>query len=238
MSEAEAREALLRTIQIQKRRVLGNPESRAALLIDYETTARRDMRDLSSWIHMNDATRKQLITMLAQQRVQLDELALGVGETMVEGRRVDEADLRSLHRQQIGQLLGYELMQQWEDYQAMGFARAKARELGRQLHSAGARLNKEQALQMAEVFARTEPRRPDPFTPPNSQTGSVSLEERVQRIERNNLVIRRAAAQVISSQQLPALEHMLENELRGFEMAAALRGHRPPATALPPDQPY
>ncbi len=121
------------------------------------------------------------------------------------------AELEASHRQEIERLLGYENMQRWEDYQAKGYGRGRARELDSLLGEVGDGLRTPQTRALAEVFETIEALATTNTM--NEPAAARSPEERLEVKRRKNEQIRSAAASILTPAQLAMLDEMLDDEV-------------------------
>jgi hypothetical protein len=162
----------LREAQDRQRRLLKDPEYRAAMIEQNKLAMRQMYADAAGELGLSAAEMDRLLTLLAERSVPDPEMMTAY-PSPVPGSPPDDAQIRrwrelAIERQrqrdaEMRNLLGDARFAQWQDYERSLPERQQARDLRHQFTSAGAPLDRDQERALGRLLAEEQRRMQDEY---------------------------------------------------------------------------
>jgi hypothetical protein len=162
----------MREAQDRQRRLLKDPEYRAAMIEQNKLAMRQTYADAASELGLSAAETDRLLTLLAERSLPDPEM-IAAYSPAVPGTRPDDAQIRrwqefAMERQrqrdtELRNLLGDSRFSQWQDYERSLPQREQARELRHQFTSAGAPLDRDQERALGHLLSDEQQRLQDEY---------------------------------------------------------------------------
>ncbi len=246
----------MRDMRERQRKLMSNPEYRAAMRAQQRMSLQQNYPDLASALRLQPEELEKLLDLLADQQLQSmgefgpfeDPASAGTAaeqqQKMAEWRRRMEEE-QSRREAGIAALLGPKY-QDWQEYQGSLGARMQARELRNTLDSSAEPLRAEQirplvaAIAEAERLAATEMRnemqRRPPAQVPSPEQRLAMLDQMIERTEAYQQRLHDAVLPHLTAAQLEGFDQMMKQQLdmqraqlamMREQQAAAARGEIP-----------
>jgi hypothetical protein len=203
----------------RQRRLMEDPEYRAAMRMQQKMGILRMYSDLGQALQLQPAETEKLLDLLAEQQLQqMEGRPAGLNNGAPDPAAMQEwqqklAQQRAQNERDIAALVGDAKAAELQNYQKTLGARNQVRELSTMLANSAAPLRNEQMQPLIDAIATEQQRRSTEFRPARPADRASALEDNIKRLEQYNQRMHDAAASHLSSQQLERFDAILNQQL-------------------------